>query len=55
MIRGEFDPESPENRLGKLRIFQGVREFPSRTKCASLAWHAMINALKGEGEEVSTE
>lgn len=32
--------------LGKLAVFSGVREFPSRVKCASLAWHAMKSALQ---------
>ncbi|MBI5814273.1 MAG: SUF system NifU family Fe-S cluster assembly protein [Nitrospinae bacterium] len=45
MIVGEFDPESPQSHLGRLAIFSGVREYPSRTKCATLAWHAMICAV----------
>lgn len=40
--------------LGKLAVFEGVREFPVRIKCASLAWHAMRAALHHE-HEVSTE
>jgi nitrogen fixation NifU-like protein len=47
----EVDPES----LGKLAVFGGVREFPVRVKCATLAWHAMRSALRGSGETVSTE
>ncbi len=31
--------------LGKLRVLAGVREFPSRIKCATLAWHALQGAL----------
>jgi nitrogen fixation protein NifU and related proteins len=41
--------------LGKLAVFAGVREFPSRVKCASLAWHALRAALKDSGGTVSTE
>lgn len=41
--------------LGKLAVFAGVREFPARVKCASLAWHTMMNALEGKQEKVSTE
>ena len=43
--------------LGKLAVFCGVREFPARVKCASLAWHTLMNALNenGEAEHVSTE
>jgi nitrogen fixation NifU-like protein len=39
----------------KLKIFAGVREFPTRIKCASLAWHTMFNALEGKAEKISTE
>lgn len=40
-------------RLGKLRIFGGVREFPMRVKCATLAWHTM-NAAKSQNATVVT-
>ncbi len=54
MVLGELDEETEENRLGKLKIFAGVREFPARVKCASLSWHTLNAAINGE-EEVSTE
>ena len=41
--------------LGKLAVFGGVREFPSRIKCATLPWHTLRAALSGAGEPVSTE
>jgi len=41
--------------VGKLAVFAGVYRFPARVKCAILAWHAVMAALKGEGEPVSTE
>jgi len=41
--------------LGKLRALLGVKEFPSRVKCATLAWHAMNAALLKEDTQVSTE
>lgn len=42
--------------LGKLAVFSGVREFPMRVKCASLAWHTMKSALHGDqAAPVSTE
>jgi nitrogen fixation protein NifU and related proteins len=41
--------------LGKLAVFSGVGEFPARVKCATLAWHALHAALKGEEQPVSTE
>jgi nitrogen fixation NifU-like protein len=54
MVTGKLDVETDENHLGKLRIFAGVLEFPARVKCASLSWHTLEAALKGD-EEVSTE
>ncbi len=41
--------------LGKLAVFAGVSEYPLRVKCATLAWHAMRAALRGEEQAVSTE
>lgn len=41
--------------MGKLAVFAGVHKFPSRVKCAILAWHALMGALKGEQQPVSTE
>jgi len=40
--------------LGKLAVFEGVREYPMRVKCATLAWHTLHSALSG-GEPVTTE
>ena len=41
--------------LGKLRALEGVREFPSRVKCATLAWHALNSALQRESQPATTE
>lgn len=41
--------------LGKLQVLAGVREFPMRIKCATLAWHALKNALSDEPHEVDSE
>jgi len=41
--------------LGKLRALQGVKEFPSRVKCATLAWHAMSAALQQDESPATTE
>ena len=55
----EVDPFSGgAAELGKLAVFGGVREFPMRVKCATLAWHAMNSALatgEHEGATVKTE
>ena len=41
--------------VGKLAVLAGVREYPARVKCATLAWHTLDAALKNVGEAVSTE
>jgi nitrogen fixation NifU-like protein len=48
-------PEDAVADLGKLSVFAGVREFPTRVKCASLAWHTLKAAVSGENQTVSTE
>jgi len=45
----------PDPALGKLEVLAGVREFPARVKCATLAWHTLQAALKDRAEPVSTE
>ena len=42
-------------KVGKLATLGGVCEFPSRVKCASLAWHTMLEGLEPTGKQVSTE
>jgi len=49
--KSKIDPEE----LGKLAVLSGVWEFPSRVKCATLAWHTLRSALDGAGAPVSTE
>jgi nitrogen fixation NifU-like protein len=46
--------EIAEDDLGKLEALAGVRDYPVRIKCATLAWHALRSALHG-GEKVTTE
>jgi nitrogen fixation NifU-like protein len=49
-------PGTPVEDLGKLSVFAGVREFPTRIKCASLAWHTMKAAVAHDSDApVSTE
>jgi nitrogen fixation NifU-like protein len=47
-------PDQDVEELGKLSALAGVREFPVRVKCASLAWHTLKAAMDSE-EMVSTE
>ena len=55
MVTGSVDAEPDTEGLGKLAVFAGVREFPARVKCATLAWHTLNAAVKGGDKSVSTE
>lgn len=55
MVTAPPDGAVDTSRLGKLAVFAGVREFPVRVKCATLAWHTFLSALQGKEETVSTE
>ena len=52
--RGQ-DSGLDDDKLGDLVILSGVSEFPTRIKCATLAWHALHTALQGQQQTVSTE
>lgn len=41
--------------IGKLEVLTGVKEFPTRVKCATLAWHTAMSALNDSGSRVTTE
>ncbi|MDE2236007.1 MAG: SUF system NifU family Fe-S cluster assembly protein [Gammaproteobacteria bacterium] len=50
------DPKRDMESMGKLAVLSGVREYPSRVKCATLCWHTLNNALKNpDSRPVSTE
>lgn len=51
LTTGEFDP----TELSDMSAFAGVHQFPARIKCATLAWHAALAAIRGEAEKVRTE
>jgi nitrogen fixation NifU-like protein len=53
VITGKADKPGPA--LGKLEVFSGVRAYPVRIKCATLPWHTLKAALRGEAATVSTE
>jgi nitrogen fixation NifU-like protein len=55
LVTAPMDAPVDEEGLGKLAIFAGVREFPVRVKCATLAWHSLRSALHGDAAVVSTE
>lgn len=47
--------ETDMHLLGKLAVLKGVCEYPSRVKCATLAWHTMMAALDNQSGNISTE
>ncbi|PKM10724.1 MAG: SUF system NifU family Fe-S cluster assembly protein [Gammaproteobacteria bacterium HGW-Gammaproteobacteria-3] len=49
------DEEVNLEAIGKLAVLAGVRDYPARVKCATLAWHTLDAALKNQAESVSTE
>ena len=53
MVMGEAGADAPV--LGKLAAFEGVKQYPSRVKCANLAWHTLHAALANAAQPVSTE
>ncbi len=54
MTTGE-DGEIDLDAIGKLAVLAGVREYPARVKCATLAWHTLDAALKNKEKSISTE
>ncbi|MEK9832454.1 MAG: SUF system NifU family Fe-S cluster assembly protein [Rhodospirillaceae bacterium] len=54
MCTGEENGHDLPDDVEKLRVLSGVREFPTRVKCATLPWHTLVAALQGE-DEISTE
>jgi nitrogen fixation protein NifU and related proteins len=54
MTTGRLDATKQPHHLGRLTVFAGVRDLPSRVKCAILPWHTLHAALHAEAS-VSTE
>ena len=55
MVTAPPDAPVDEVGVGRLAVFAGVREFPVRIKCATLAWHTLLSLLDGKDSAVSTE
>ncbi len=55
LVTGHAERNGDQADMGKLAVFSGVSEFPTRVKCATLAWHTLQAALEGKQEAVSTE
>lgn len=54
-FHGLVAADGEDRGVGKLEVFKGVREFPMRVKCATLAWHTLRAALGREDDAVTTE
>jgi len=54
MATGKLDTEKTSHRLGRLTVFSGVRDLPTRVKCAILPWHTLHAAFNAAGT-ASTE
>lgn len=54
MLTGASAAADPKS-LGKLAAFAGVRDYPSRVKCATLSWHTLKAALSDKKDPISTE
>ena len=54
LVIGELKPDEKPNHLGKLAVFSGIWQYPSRVKCASLSWHTVHGALQ-KLKTISTE
>jgi len=55
MVTSDLDEDPDEETLGKLAVLAGVREFPSRIKCAVLCWHTLKSAVEDSREVAKTE
>lgn len=56
LVTGEAkESREDQNGLGKLEVFCGVCQYPTRVKCATLAWHTVHQALEDSSEVASTE
>lgn len=55
LVTGAPDVTPDAEHMGKLAIFAGVREFPIRVKCATLAWHTLQAAIANTNEVITTE
>lgn len=55
IVTSDIDEELDTTDFDKMSVFCGVREFPARVKCASLAWRTMISALDNANQKIITE
>ena len=54
LMTAEHATDEMKSAVGRMSLFEGVREFPVRVKCATLIWHALQDAIKDAGPAVET-
>jgi len=55
MATADLSEQPDQDVLGKLAVLAGVKEFPSRIKCATLCWHTLKSAIDDAAEPARTE
>ena len=55
LLTGQLPETDSREKFHKLAALEGVKEYPSRVKCATLSWHTLDAALKNANQPVSTE
>jgi len=55
MLTEQGEDADTSTDVGKLAVLSGVKEYPMRVKCATLAWHVMDAALENRDDVVTTE
>lgn len=55
MATADLAEQPDEDTLGKLAVLAGVKEFPSRIKCATLCWHTVKSAIEHASQPAKTE
>ena len=52
LVTGKLDEEKAMDELGKLVLLAGVKDLPSRVKCATISWHTLKNILEGKSDDI---
>jgi len=52
LLLKKIDPQKESHNLGKLEVFKGIWQYPSRVKCAGLAWHTLNAALNEDNQHL---
>ena len=52
LVTGKLDEETAMEELGKLVLLAGVKDLPSRVKCATISWHTLKNLIEGKTDDI---